>query len=104
AYSLVPENYWCARSFRPRGSEPAEKIELSPEQLGFSGAVIVSVKGVRDASEVKPKSEALSRALREPPVKPLKQLWELMREDGLIAPLTIFIAMFGAVLGLMFEA
>ncbi|WP_444915472.1 ATP-binding cassette domain-containing protein [Microbulbifer sp. TRSA007] len=104
AFSLVPENYWCARPSRPRGSEPAETIELSPEQLEFSGAVIVSVKGVRDVSEVKPKSEALSRALREPPVQPLRQLWGLMREDGLIAPLTIVIAMLGAVLGLMFEA
>ncbi|WP_444911567.1 ATP-binding cassette domain-containing protein [Microbulbifer sp. PAAF003] len=104
AFSLVPENYWCARPSRLRGSEPAETIELSPEQLEFSGAVIVSVKGVRDVSEVKPKSEALSRALREPPVQPLRQLWGLMREDGLIAPLTIFIAMLGAVLGLMFEA
>ncbi|WP_444896038.1 ATP-binding cassette domain-containing protein [Microbulbifer sp. SSSA005] len=104
AFSLVPESYWCARPSRPRGSEPAETIELSPEQLAFSGAVIVSVKRVRDVSEVKPKSEALSRALREPPVQPLRQLWGLMREDGLIAPLTIFIAMLGAVLGLMFEA
>ncbi|WP_445361085.1 ATP-binding cassette domain-containing protein [Microbulbifer sp. EKSA005] len=104
AFSLVPENYWCARPSRPRGSEPAETIELSPEQLEFSGAVIVSVKGVRDVSGVKPKSEALSRALREPPFQPLRQLWGLMREDGLVAPLTIFIAMLGAVLGLMFEA
>ncbi|WNZ55795.1 cysteine peptidase family C39 domain-containing protein [Microbulbifer sp. MKSA007] len=104
AFSLVPESYWCARPSRPSGSEPAETIELSPEQLAFSGAVIVSVKGVRDVSEVKPKSEALSRALREPQVQPLKQLWGLMREDGMIAPLSIFIAMLGAVLGLMFEA
>ncbi|WP_444918249.1 ATP-binding cassette domain-containing protein [Microbulbifer sp. JMSA003] len=104
AFCLVPENYWCARPSRPRGSEPAGTIELSPEQLEFSGAVIVSVKGVRDVNEVKPKSEALSRALRESPVQPLRQLWGLMREDGLIAPLTIFIAMLGAVLGLMFEA
>ncbi|WP_444928564.1 ATP-binding cassette domain-containing protein [Microbulbifer sp. SSSA002] len=103
AFVLVPENYWCARPSRPGGSEPTQNIELMPEQLEFRGAVIVSVKGVRNIGEVKPKSEALSRALREPPVKPLKQLWGLIREDGLIAPLTIFIAMLGAVVGLMFE-
>ncbi|WP_157954168.1 ATP-binding cassette domain-containing protein [Microbulbifer sp. A4B17] len=103
-FSLVPENYWCVRPSHPRGSELEEKIELAPELLEFSGAVIVSVKGVRDLNEVEPKSEALSRALSEPPAKPLQQLWRFMREDGVIAPLTIFIAMLGSVLGLMFEA
>ncbi|WP_444907206.1 ATP-binding cassette domain-containing protein [Microbulbifer sp. SSSA008] len=104
AFSLVPENYWCALPPHRPGGEPEEKIELAPELLEFTGAVIVSVKGVGDLSKVKPKSEALSRALSEPPVKPLQQLWRFMREDGVVAPLTIFIALIGSVLGLMFEA
>lgn len=104
AFALVPENYWCARPQRPAGIEMIDAIELAPEQLEFSGTVIVSVKGVRKETETRPRSESLSRALQEPPVRPLQELWGMLRNDGLLAPLIVALAMLGAVFGLMAEA
>ncbi|BBM01848.1 ATP-binding cassette domain-containing protein [Microbulbifer sp. GL-2] len=104
AFVLVPENYWCVRPQSQPGIEATETVNLAPEQLEFSGAVIVSVKGVRETAEVKPASGNLSRALEEPLVRPLRELWGLLRDDGLFAPLIVALAMFGAVFGLMAEA
>ncbi|GAB2887810.1 ATP-binding cassette domain-containing protein [Microbulbifer echini] len=104
AYSLVPQNYWCVKPQQIPGAEGKEAVEVEPKQLEFSGAVIVSVKGVRDTAEVNPESEALSRALRAPPVRPLQQLWGFLREDGLLAPSIVLLAMLAAVFGLMVEA
>jgi len=104
AFSLVPENYWCVRPCRAPGVEASDTIELSPEQLEFSGAVLISVKGVKKTGEVKPRSRALARALEEPPVRPLRQLWGLLRDDGLLAPSIVILAVLGAVFGLMAEA
>ncbi|MFA0813667.1 ATP-binding cassette domain-containing protein [Microbulbifer epialgicus] len=104
AFALVPENYWCVRPQGPPGIKIMEAVDSAPEQLEFSGAVIVSVKGVREAAEVKPSSENLSRALKEPPVRPLQELWGMLRDDGLLAPTLVFLAMLAAVFGLMAEA
>ncbi|WP_299941448.1 ATP-binding cassette domain-containing protein [uncultured Microbulbifer sp.] len=104
AHTLVPEQYWCVRPYRQAGFASGESMELAPEQLEFSGAVVVRVKGVRKADAVKPRSRSLVRALQAPSVRPLPQLWHLLREDGLLAPVIIALAMLGAVFGLMAEA
>ncbi|WP_444900945.1 ATP-binding cassette domain-containing protein [Microbulbifer sp. SSSA007] len=104
AFNLVPESYWCARPHCPPGTDLNTPFEQFPEQLEFSGAVIVSVKGLRKDAEVKPSSENLSRALEEPPVRPLQELFGMLRDDGLLAPLIVILAMMGAVFGLMAEA
>ncbi|WP_444899786.1 ATP-binding cassette domain-containing protein [Microbulbifer sp. VAAC004] len=104
AYQLVPQSYWCVRPSSSPGTEEVDTVELEPELLEFSGAVIVSVKGVRERKEIKPKSEALSKALQVQSISPLRQLWKFLREDGLLAPSIVMLAMFAAVLGVMVEA
>ncbi|WP_444920092.1 ATP-binding cassette domain-containing protein [Microbulbifer sp. CnH-101-G] len=104
AYDLVPQSYWCVQPSRPPGTDEANTVELEPDLLEFSGAVIVSVRGVREEAEVKPKSEALSKALQAQPINPFQKLWGFLREDGLLAPSIVLIAMLAAVLGVMVEA
>ncbi|MDP5208610.1 ATP-binding cassette domain-containing protein [Microbulbifer sp. 2205BS26-8] len=104
AYTLVPEQYWCVRPCRPAGSAAGESLQMCPEQVEFSGAVILRVRGVRKTDAAKPHTGSLARALQAAPVRPLPQLWSLLREDGLFAPAIIALAMLGAVFGLMTEA
>ncbi|MCO1335803.1 ABC transporter ATP-binding protein/permease [Microbulbifer sp. OS29] len=101
---LVPERYWCVRAVSSPDSNTSQTVDFNSIELGFRGAVIVSIKGVRPAEEVKPKSNALNRALEEPAVRPLSQLWSFIKEDGLLAPVLVSLAVLGAVFGLMAEA
>ncbi|MEX2963039.1 ATP-binding cassette domain-containing protein [Microbulbifer sp. TYP-18] len=106
AMQLVPENFWCARphsSPHPPSREAAESGDLAtnPALLEFTGAVLLRVNGVKKAP--KPESETLARTLNTPPPQPLRELWGLLRQDGLLAPTVLVLAMFGSVFGLMAE-
>ena len=109
AMQLVPENFWCARPHQSPGAENATDIE-APQWLAFTGAVLLRVKGLRADTDAdtgaasKPRSAALARALNAPPVRPLQELWRFMRDDGLLAPALLVLALGTAVLGLMTEA
>ncbi|WP_444925973.1 ATP-binding cassette domain-containing protein [Microbulbifer sp. TRSA002] len=104
ADDLVPENYWCVRPYAPPGSTEELQFNSAPAELAFQGAVIVSVRGVKEAREEKLKYEVLDKALKEPSINPLTQLWSFIKEDGILAPITVVLAMLVAVFGLMSEA
>lgn len=84
-YAHIPETFFTA--------VPAE----DPEEALLRGAVIVRVRGVRaDAPSRGPggASEAtlspdLAAALSEPAISPLRELFGLLRADGLAAPLLL---------------
>lgn len=87
--SCVPEGYWSARGGRP--------LEGDDEQVVMRGAVLLQVRGLRERtpsidgrpSEVPPLSPELVAALRERPASPARELWRVLREDGLLTPVAL---------------
>lgn len=102
AVQLVPENYWCVRPQTPPGEQAAENEDSEPT-LAFRGAVLVRVKGHLGRERAQAESEDLRKALDEKPLRPLHQLWQLLRDDGLLAPAVVALTMLASVLGLMAE-
>ncbi len=100
----IPQGFWSVR--------PAPDESSGLEQLRLQGAVLLRVQGRLaaaasgsptsvDASQATPAAVPLSpnlaAALAEPPPRPLQQLWQLIRVDGLFTPAA-------ATLGVMFSA
>ena len=101
AIQLVPENFWCARPHTDPGEGKTGNTNVTT--LAFRGAVLVRIKGHPGHSQVQTDSEDLQKALDEEPVRPLHQLWQLLREDGLLAPSIVALTLLASVLGLMAE-
>ncbi len=88
----VPDAYWSAR-MAPPGPEGGEQVLLR-------GAVLVHVHGRRQveappesAEGPAPLSPELVAALEEPPARPSRELLQLLRADGLLAPAVLAAAM-----------
>jgi ATP-binding cassette subfamily B protein len=100
--STIPSSYWSVR--------PAPDDADGAPQLQLQGAVLVRAAGRRaDAGEAgeegpAPLSSELVRALEEPPARPGRQLLDLLRADGFLAPLVVISALFVAASGLIVEA
>ncbi len=99
ATSVVPADYWTVRP-----APPADDAE----QVMVRGAVLVRVRGVREAEERARREAALPRevaaALREPPLDPGRHLLGLLRADGALAPAALLAALFLAAAGIVLEA
>ncbi|HET9638418.1 MAG TPA: cysteine peptidase family C39 domain-containing protein [Allosphingosinicella sp.] len=100
--SLIPKPFWSV-------TEDELPADGSDRTLRFSGAVVLSVSGLRSsdaeaAEERRPLSLELSAALSEKPVPPLAALWKMLGEDGLLAPLALVLAGAFAVSATMIEA
>jgi len=76
--SAIPKEFW---SVRPEPPEPLEEAELV-----LRGAVLLrpAKPGVAPAGVSLPAAVAAARD--EEPVRPLRELWERLRKDGLLAP------------------
>ncbi|MCP4427062.1 MAG: ATP-binding cassette domain-containing protein [Chloroflexi bacterium] len=96
----IPTAYWSVRPSAP--DVPPDELELN-----LRGAVLISVKGLRDAAEQEeapPLSPELAAALDEPPLRPERQLWQIFKAEGLLRPALLVPAIFLAALGVLIEA
>ncbi|MGH9462618.1 MAG: cysteine peptidase family C39 domain-containing protein, partial [Vicinamibacteria bacterium] len=109
----IPRVYW---SVWPTGdgADPdlvgtSETIATGEEQVIAKGAVLVRVREQKHAegkdAPVGPKLSPELRAVREEPrPNPGRNLLELLRADGLLAPLSLLAGLFFAAAGLLIEA
>ena len=101
---LIPAHYW-----------PVLPTESDAEKLLLRGAVVVRVRGPRAAGAEAPDASAgkiatapslspeLVAALEEPPSRPLKELLQSLRADGLLRPAALGAALFIAASGRLLE-
>jgi ATP-binding cassette subfamily B protein len=95
-HAVIPRTYW---SVTPVAAADAE-------QLSLQGAVLLRVRGRLSATAAEarePLSAELQAALQERPEQPLRELWRLMRAEGLLAPLALLGALGLAVGGVLIE-
>lgn len=104
---LIPETYWSVRPSTVGEGESAEQLDLR-------GAVLVSVHGRRD--EGSPEhgvddptravdlSPELAAALEEKSRRPVIELLRFLREDGLLVPGVVSVALILAAAGVVVEA
>jgi ABC-type bacteriocin/lantibiotic exporter with double-glycine peptidase domain len=110
---VIPANYWSVRSAPPN--------DTGEERIFFRGAVLVHAKGLqpkkasadgrhgKDAIAVKASGEAplspeLAAALEEPSRPASRELFRLLRADGLLSPLAVICASLLAAGAVMVEA
>lgn len=105
-HTLLPPDYWSATP------DPAS-VDPENQHLLLCGAVLLRVTRqtagpVRavtlEAQEAVPLSPELAAALKEKSLHPLRTIWDLLRVDGLLAPLALVGAMSIAVGALLIEA
>lgn len=104
----VPQSYWSVRPApRPAADEGEGGGEDEPESLVLRGAVLVRARGRRAAgadgalAELSPE---LAAALSEKPVRPIRELWRLLRADGILAPVALTASLGLAATGVTTEA
>lgn len=103
----VPESYWSVLPL----PQPEEGQE--PEQLLLIGAVLIRIIGRRElaAPEAAGLAEALpglapdlQAALAEPAYRPEREIWKALREDGLLTPSVLAVALALATMTVLLEA
>ncbi len=116
----IPATYWSvfplAEAMVPMSADLAEsppRAAEEPEQILLRGAVLVRILG-RKASTgttlgegelpATPLPPDLEAALKEPAYRPEKEIWKALREDGLLNPTILILALFLATLTVMVEA
>ena len=101
----IPENFWSARP-----ADDADEESEQEEHVWARGAVLVRVHGHRlsstDSSEHSTEglSPELVAAREEPTARPGRELFKLLRADGLLTPIVLTLALFLAAGGLVVEA
>jgi ATP-binding cassette subfamily B protein len=97
--AIVPDDYWSVRPASPGDGG---------EHVLVTGAVLVRVRGVRDAAERTRREAALPRdvaaALHEAAPGPGRHLLSLLKADGLFVPATLLVALLVAATGVVVEA
>lgn len=111
--SIIPGIYWSVRF--------AGRAEDQSEFLSLKGAVIVRVRTAPekitriDAAKDKPATQAkpiqtkplsteLAAALEEAPARPGRELFRILKQDGILAPAGLLAALLLASGGIVFEA
>lgn len=92
----IPEQYWTVRA-----------VPSDPSALMLRGAVLVRVHGSVGLPEelaVGQPSPSIALALGERPVRPLRDVAGLLRDEGKLVPVIASLALGMAVLGVVFEA
>lgn len=115
----IPASYWSVTPVSPSEEGALERVE--PDQLWLHGAVLVRISGVREAAvgvepgavrietvdaEIHPKPlpSDLEAALKEPSYRPEREVWSALRQDGLLTPTILVLAMALATVGVLIEA
>ena len=103
--TTIPPNYWMVLPARPQSQDSHEEGE---DQLKMRGAVLVQVCGRRAKADEQSAEQSLSpelvAALAEKPASPGRDLLRLLRQDGLLTPLTLIAALVLATAGVMIES
>jgi ABC-type bacteriocin/lantibiotic exporter with double-glycine peptidase domain len=110
----IPGPYWSVLPVEP-GSLP--DMDQQVEMIFLRGAVLVRILGLRERPQlVLPEEEEpfeagratlppdLEAALREPPVHPEREVINALREDGLLTPGVLMLALLAASLIVIVEA
>lgn len=109
----IPANYWSVQPMFHPDQDP-----LAVGRLLLQGAVLIRVLGRKSAerspegdetplSQQEPKAELPSElvaALEEPSYQPFREVWKMLRQDGLLTPSILILALFLASLAVMIEA
>jgi ABC-type bacteriocin/lantibiotic exporter with double-glycine peptidase domain len=97
--SIVPIEYWSVTAGEPAGEE---------EHVRVRGAVLVRIRGLREApvtaARARPLPREVAAALAERPIEPARHLFNLLRADGVLAPAVLIVALLVATLGVVVEA
>jgi ABC-type bacteriocin/lantibiotic exporter with double-glycine peptidase domain len=111
----IPPDYWSVVQISTQNtSEPKEEVktnsEISDGDLILRGAVLIRMMGLREETEKI--SEAIEKtlppdleiALKEPAYKPEKEIFKLLKKDGLLTPAILLAAVLMATLAVTLEA
>jgi ABC-type multidrug transport system fused ATPase/permease subunit len=93
---LIPSEYWMAR--------PAESGADSEEQLSMRGAVLLQVRGRNNEAAGTAMSKDLQAVLSAPASRPSRELWRLLKRDGVLAPMALTAALGVTAAGTILEA
>lgn len=101
-HAYIPVSYWSVATDQA-------KLDSERRVLLARGAVLLAINGIRETGGIALEDEPalspeLAAALIEKPSAPLQQLWRMLKEDGLLAPLMLIMAMGIAAGALMLEA
>ncbi|MBU0492018.1 MAG: ATP-binding cassette domain-containing protein [Chloroflexi bacterium] len=104
--ATIPPSYW---SVYPLSEDPG-----SEERVLMRGVVLVRVLGPREVAQAEtaelpvaaptPLSPELVAALKEPPARPELEVLHALREDGLLTPTVLIVALALAAAGVIIEA
>ena len=109
----IPGAYWSVLP-ADEGVDPAGRP--APEMLTLRGAVLVRILGIREKPQLTlvddeklvpgagPLPPDLEAALREPAYHPEKEVLKALREDGLLTPSVLILALLAASVVVMIEA
>lgn len=113
--SIIPTTYWSAHP-ASAGVENVHAPDIggADEQILFRGAVLVSVRGLKQATRTaaggqagpspRPLTPELAATLDEPPIRPWRTLVDLARADGVIGPFVLLSALALSAAGVIVEA
>jgi ATP-binding cassette subfamily B protein len=106
----IPTHYWSVVPTYPAPDEVEN--DQAPTQLILRGAVLVRILGKQEGAEqiaedltgTAELSPDLQAALQEPAYRPEKHIWQALRQDGLLTPGILILAIFLATLSVTIEA
>lgn len=110
----IPSSYWSVLPMGTSNADDAESAE--PDTLILRGVVLVRILGKSEASdqiqdeEPLPEERAqqlppdLQAALKEPAYHPEREIWNALREDGLLTPAILVLALLLATFSVILEA
>ena len=110
----IPSNYWTVLPVETSNSHEVERAE--PETLILRGVVLVRILGKREVTGRKEDNEIalqetiqqlppdLQAALEEPAYRPEREIWKSLREDGLLTPAILVLALLLATFSVILEA
>lgn len=100
----VPDNFWYVT--RPESSDQTDDQEM----ISMRGVVLVRVLGQRESAPdveqaaPEPLPPELAAALTEPPARPELEIWRALKQDGLLLPALIVLALLAAATGGIMQA
>ena len=121
---VIPSPFWQVRPFEFNAEGDSDESQQdAPPMLLLSGAVLVRVQGTLSAAGEKqegnvpeedfdqeerqpprPLSPELAAALEEKPSRPEKELFQLLRKDEMLTPITLLLGFIMAAVGVTTEA
>jgi ATP-binding cassette subfamily B protein len=110
----IPSNYWTVLPLETTDANDADIAE--PETLILRGVVLVRILGKSEVAGLKEDDELaleetvqqlppdLQAALKEPAYRPEREIWKALREDGLLTPAILVLALLLATFSVLLEA